>query len=176
MFFLLWIKKTKNTWFFWKTTLKKRRKCGVNEREVTCKCGCLRSRAVAVAVAGDNGRPFIEAVGCRYNVWSQECAGTGPGIKYHLPWRSDKQQSVIINHEHYPNGIVPLPRPCKVKLWLLLQMKKNQTNREPSCRAAWKLVFISPGFITFRAVLRNCWSVLVWMPWKHKHTNASLRQ
>lgn len=110
------------------------------------------------------------------NVWSQECTGTGPGIKYHLPWRSDKQQSVIINHEHYPNGIVPLPRPCSGKLWLLLQMKKNQTNREPSCWAAWKLVFISLGFITFRAVLHNCWPVFVWMPWKPKHTNASLRQ
>lgn len=99
-----------------------------------------------------------------------------PGIKYHLPWRCDKQQSVIINHEHYPNGIVPLPRPCSGKLWLLLRMKKNQTNSELSCWAAWKLVFISLGFITFRAVLRNCWPVFVWMPWKPKHTNASLRQ
>lgn len=54
------------------------------EGNVTCEWGRLPSGAVAAA-AGDNGRPFIEAVGCRYNVWSQECAGTGPGIKYHLP-------------------------------------------------------------------------------------------
>lgn len=86
----------------------------------------------AVAAAGDNGRPFIEAVGCRYKVWWQECAGTGPGIKYHLPWRADKQQSVIINHEHYPNGIVPLPGPCSVKSWLLFRMKNTQTNMQSS--------------------------------------------
>lgn len=45
----------------------------------------------------------------------QECAGTGPSIKYHLPWRSDKQPRVIINHEHYPNGIVSMLPPCCVK-------------------------------------------------------------
>lgn len=60
MFFLLCIK---HLILLGNNIKKKRRKCGVNEREVTCKCGCRRSRAVAVA--GDNGRPFIEALGCR---------------------------------------------------------------------------------------------------------------
>lgn len=68
--------------------------------------GCPQSQTAAVE---DNGQLFMGAVrrvDGRYNVWSQECAGMGPSVKYHLPWHSDKQRSVIINHEHYLNGIV----------------------------------------------------------------------
>lgn len=40
------------------------------------------------AAAEDNGRLFMWAVSradSRYNVWSQECAGTGPGMNITSP-------------------------------------------------------------------------------------------